>query len=378
MKHILMSVLSVVFLSIPITAVPAEEVSPTKTPEQIAAELAAESKKMEQRVADITKAKKDAQDLVDEHVTNPVPSKKQVVVTEKIKTKFKPSGKVEQKTSQKIEVVDLVPPKPQLPPDPNLVRIGCTNEKSRDCELIAWQLKQHFEGMFNFKIIPEKSSAVNLAGIRDGHLDWAIINADALLMFDDLLIEVITKLPPKYVHIILRRMNNDKIDDLDDLDGNDMMAVGEKPLDSWTTWSILQNTFPNYLKIPTVKQDGYRAMNSTRIGFTQGFFQVADKQNSVALKANNDPTLKMIDIDNDDIYTITVRGYKVYNKVYFGDEMYNNLITGGFNPQVATMEVMSLLIASKPWYDKHGHKYDKMFPIIERALANANRGVRAN
>jgi len=353
---------------------------PTMTFAETQAELDA-------RAAEIKQAGIDAQALVDQHMPGGVPAGKQVVVTQKIKTKVtgvqlppwnptlyankknKPKSTVEQKTTQKIEVVDITPR------NPNEIRLGCTDVNSPDCKYMAWQLKQHLEDLYTITIVPGKSSVLNLAGIRDDQLDWAIINADALLFHDKLLIEVITTLPPKYAHLILRRMNNDDIEDLDDLDGNDMMAVGEKYSDAWSTWNILQNTFPDYLLIPTIKHDSYRALNSTRSGFTQGFFQIADKQNPVAMKANHDETLKMINIDNDAIYGISVRGYSPYKKVYFGDNMYDNLITKYWYSQISTIEVLNVLVSSKGWYQSHGDNYDMMYPMIERALANANRGV---
>jgi len=340
------------------------------TVEDIQQDLVTQSEIILKREKSLKVKKGDAQALVDQIVPGGVPPGKTIVVKDKVKTKFTTAG-VKQITEQSIEVTDIIPY------DPKLVRLGTTLKNTNDYKVVGYQFQQQMKGLYNVELKPEKSSAINLAGIRDGQLDWAIITIDTLLLYPDLEIEVLAELEPKYAHLVLRRMNNSSIEDLDDLDGNDMMAIGDEFDDSHTTWTILTTNFSQYSLIPTVKHAGYRALSSTRMGLVQGYFRVCNKQEAVILKSNTDPSLKMIHINNDRIYGLSARGYKLYAPVTFKSDMYDSLISSYLISRADTMEIKVLLVSSKAWFEKHKSEYDNMYPRIEKAIANSSRGVRA-
>lgn len=305
---------------------------------------------------------------------------KEIIFTEKIETvKSATAPGTVRKVTEKIKVVGPIQSITEID-DPFIsvmprIRLGTSGKNTRDYRIVGWQIQQQLSDIYDINILPAKSSVINLAGIRDNHLDWAIINADALLYFPDLQIEILASLDPAYAHLIIQRMNNDDIEDLDNIGPSDMMAVGDKNSDAYITWSILKANVNQYAKIPTLKHDGYRALASTKMRLSQGFFRICDKQDPIIMKANNEVSLKMININNPKIYNLSVRGYPMYTNVTMNADMYDTLLS---DDDADTMEITKILITSKKWFDANPEVYDNIMMHIEQALANAQMGVRAN
>jgi len=303
---------------------------------------------------------------------------KEVVITEKTQVTHSATGGVK-KVTEKIRVID--PTQAIVNPDDAFgeliptIRLGTGDKNSRDYTIVGWQLQQQLKDMYDIKIKPAKSSLINLAGIRDGHLDWAIINADALLYFPNLQLEIITMVDPAYAHIAIQKMNNDDVKDFDDLKANDMMVIGSKHTDSYVTWNVLKSNISQYARIPTITKDGYQALNAVKMRLAQGIFRVCDKQDRIMMKADGLGTLKMINLNNPIIYKLTVRGYPMYQNVTMAKDMYANLLA---DDSADVIEVTKVLIASKSWFDNNPDAYDNIMIYVEQALANAGMGVRAN
>jgi len=262
-----------------------------------------------------------------------------------------------------------------LKQDPYKIRLGTTGMDTRDYLRLGLNIKNELSTtQYKVDVVPNTGSVKNLIALQEGKLDWAIVNADALIALPSIDVEIIAKLPPKYAHLVIRRSGNDGIKDLDDLDGNDQIAVGDIGDDSHTTWTLLKSNVSGYSKIPTMTRGGYRAISASQVGLTQGFFRVCELLDPIMLNANDTNAFKLIHINNKRVYTFNNRftSQMLYENVRMNKDVYNQLMPDTFFPKADTMEIPVLLVASKAWYSKYWHAIEYIYPNIQQAIRNVN------
>jgi len=318
-----------------------------------------DNKTIKEELVNQTKTTNDTQSIIDRILRSKTPSELNA-----------PNTIVDEYNKTTILTTDII-----SKPDPYKIRLGTTGVDTRDYLKVGLNIKNELTStQYKVDVIPNTGSIKNLILLQEGKLDWAIINADALIALPTINVEIIAKLPPKYAHLIIRKSGNDDILDLDNIQNNDMIAIGDIGDDSYTTWTLLKTNVNQYSKIPTMARGGYRAISASQVGLTQGFFRVCELLDPIILNANDTNAFKMVHINNKRIYTFnnTIASQLLYENVRMNNDIYDNLISDGWFPKADTMEIPVLLVTSKSWYNKYSHAIEYIYPNIQQAIQNVN------
>ena len=225
---------------------------------------------------------------------------------------------------------------------------------------------------FQIELIPTKGSIENLELLRDGKVDAAIIQYDAMIGsgITGLEIKLIGTLYPEYVHMIVKQ--NSEISNVTQLNPNKhKIAIGRIGSGTRVTWNTFCSLDEFYKKIPTVSEDGVEALVSLEAGDIDAVLMVTGLRHGNIMRANNKPAVfKLLPVNDWDFNNAKVKNDRVYNFTEITHTSYPNLFPGIFNSSVETIMVNSVLVTKIDWVRENPTKFESLYDAVASAVPN--------
>lgn len=213
-------------------------------------------------------------------------------------------------------------------------------------------------------------SRINIKRLKDGEIQVAMAQFDAVLDADDPNLIIIGFLHDEVIHALT--MWDSKVDELSDIKEGKKVAIGKPTGGSALTWSVWTKAVKQLEKVETVPLQGTRAIAALEAGEIDMFFSVTGMGDKYFKQANQQKKkFKIVELDFGAIGKLKYKKNPIYNPFEIEKKNYPNLVKGMSDPDVYT--VKACLVTTTDWADENEETYE----IIADAVAAARAGIIA-
>ncbi len=225
---------------------------------------------------------------------------------------------------------------------------------------IAAGVSEMAAGQLAVEVIATEGSIDNLTKMLQGDCEAAIVQGDAVAFFTTHIRqnakEQFRMLAPLYQELSLlicsRQSGIGEIDALPKLKGA-TVAAGPMGSGSLATWLTFQTIQPKYKAVKVLAENGAAGALTVVRGEAHCLFEVIAPQSDFleALNANKQLSGALMFAEVDDGFDgYKVDGQRIYTRVEFDDEQYQNISTWG-DPEL--IAVTAYLVVNNDWAQRH-------------------------
>jgi TRAP transporter TAXI family solute receptor len=241
----------------------------------------------------------------------------------------------------------------------------CSGPSGGNYEFSALEIAKQYNsaGKGKIEVFNTRGSIENLDALRDGKCDVAIVQNDALRVYNKSnrnaqKVERLGKLYDEYVHFICNRKS--KINRITQLTPAITVAIGPQGSGSSVTWeSFKQSDEKLYGPIPTVPFGGLKAVEKVADGteaqcmvFTSALKSSYVVNDIDTIHGNN---LVLADADDNDFDNAKDNNQPIYQRDDIQYDTYSNLQKGlgtfGSRGKVSTVKVGAIIVSSSEFSD---------------------------
>jgi TRAP transporter TAXI family solute receptor len=257
----------------------------------------------------------------------------------------------------------------------------CTGGASGNYYWVGKQLEANTKGSISVNVVETRGSMDNLDKIVTAECDGAIVQNDALRVFQSRNprslgnIERVTSLYREYVHLVCNRQSG--IDRVTDLTNRHTVAIGPAGSGSSVTWEgfVLADK-KKYGPVNTSPLAGLRALAAVKDGsqvqcmlFTAGLNSQFVKED---IQAAGDRVVLVKADDRDFDNAVDDKGRKIYTFADIPGGLYRKIQPSGLtcigSCAVPTVAVDAVAIMRTEWIDRNERVYDGAFLRTLQAL----------
>ena len=229
-------------------------------------------------------------------------------------------------------------------------------------------LPKQLDGTLKVTCQTTQGSVENIKLLKEGKVQAAMLQMDALIMNPDLEVEIVGVTHQEYVHLITRADGD--IKSITDLKKNHKIAVGRADSGTQVTWSSFCKEDASYKEIATLPLSGTIAMSKLSAGEVDAILMVSGLRGGDAVRANNAGTYRLAEVNDWDFNDTMYRGKKVYDFTKIPSNVYPGLTPGLFAGNVETVGIPAVLVVSSAWAMDNPTDFDRLFDATSRAIPN--------
>lgn len=253
----------------------------------------------------------------------------------------------------------------------------CTGGAAGNYYWVGQQLAANTKGSMSVNVVETRGSMDNLDRIVTGGCDMAIVQNDALRVFQSrnprslAAIERVTSIYKEYVHLVCNRQAG--VDRVTDLTAKHTVAIGPAGSGSSVTWEgfVLADK-RKYGPVNTSPLTGLRALSAVKDGsqvqcmiFTAGL-NSGFVRDDIQQAGDRVRLVKADDADFDNAKDD--KGRRIYTFADIPGKTYPKIQDGFLNSSIATVAVDAVVIVRNDWIDANERVYDGTFLRTLQAL----------
>jgi len=247
------------------------------------------------------------------------------------------------------------------------------SEKGVYHKIGSFFLPKQLDGKMTIQCVNTQGSAENVQLLKDGRVQAAMLQMDALILNPDLEVEIVGLTHKEYVHLITRK---DGPSSISDFGKNNKIAVGRADSGTQITWNSFCKEDDSYKAVPTVPLAGTIALSKLSAGEIDGIIMVSGLRGGDVMRANENKDFKLSKVDDWDFNDTEYRGKKVYEFSEISPSVYPGLTPGMFAGSVKTITIPAVLVVSSAWAMEHPEDFDRLYDATTRAIPNIDQFVK--
>lgn len=242
------------------------------------------------------------------------------------------------------------------------------SEKGVYHKIGTYFLPKQLDGTMAITCVNTQGSVENIKLLKEGKVQAAMLQMDALIMHPDLEVEIVGVTHMEYVHLITNADSD--IKSITDLKSKHKIAVGRADSGTQVTWSSFVKEDQSYKEIATLPLSGTIALSKLSAGEVDAVLMVSGLLGGDAVRANNAGTYRLAEVDDWDFNDTMYRGKKVYDFTKIPSKTYPGLIPGMFAGDSETIGIPAVLVVSSAWAMDNPSDFDRLFDATSRAIPN--------
>jgi len=213
-------------------------------------------------------------------------------------------------------------------------------------------------------------SRINMKRLKDGEIQVAMVQFDAVIDANDPNIVIIGFLHDEVIHALT--LWDHKINEFSDVKKGTKVAIGKPTGGSALTWSVWVNAVKQLKDVETQPLAGTRALAALEAGDIDLWFSVTGMGDKYFRQANmSKKKFKLVEIDFGALNKLKYKNNPIYKEFEIESKYYPNLIKGMGDPDVLT--VKACLVTTTDWADEN----EDVFEVISDAVIKARAGIES-